>query len=223
MACCCASRTASAREVAEARAEAARHASVHEFSLRALSGAPLPLRDALGGKVALIVNTASACGLTPQFAGLQRLQERHADEGFTVLGVPCNQFFKQESGDEASIATGVCEKFKVSFPMTCKVDVNGDNAHPLYRWLKAAAPTASRPGSGAAQPLGGLLGALAPLSAWMAGTRLSEVGRVEHNFAKFLVDRQGRVVRRYLPEVLPEAIEADIVAQISAAEGGARK
>lgn len=212
MSCCCASRSAGARELAEARAEAERHASVHEFTLRGLTGAPMPLAQELGGKVALIVNTASACGLTPQFAALQQLQDRLGGEGFTVFGVPCNQFFKQESGSDEAIAKGVCARYKVSFPMSCKVEVNGDQAHPLYKWLKAKMPVASRPGGGGDQPLGGLLGALAPLSAWMAGTRLNEVGRIEHNFAKFVVDREGRVVRRYLPEVTPEQIEPDIVA-----------
>jgi len=160
--------------------------------------------------VALIVNTATACGLTPQLTGLQQLQERHAAAGFTVLAVPCNQFFAQNKEGDEKTEEVMCSRYKTTFPTTTKVDVNGEKAAPLYRWLKATAPVASRPGGGE-EPLGGLLGALAPLSAWMSGTQLSEVGRVEHNFAKFLVDRDGRVVRRYLPPTLPEAIERDIV------------
>ena len=161
------------------------------------------------------MNTASACGLTPQFSALQQLQDKHAGEGFTVLGVPCNQFFAQENGKDEEIASGVCVKFKVSFPMSCKVDVNGDKAHPLYKWLKARAPVASKPGGGGAASLGAL-GAVTTLSAWMSGTRSDEVGRIEHNFAKFLVDRNGAVVRRYLPPTTPEQIERDIVELLKA-------
>jgi len=216
MSCLCASRNASARELEAAKAEAAAHASAHDFALRTIYGKPMPLKEVIGGKVALIVNTASQCGLTPQFEGLQALHDKHSPAGFTVLGVPCNQFFAQEKGDERSIADGVCKRFKVSFPMASKVDVNGEKADPLYRWLKATAPTASKPGGGEAR-LAGLLSAIAPLSAWMAGTKLSEPGRIEHNFAKFLVDRDGKVVRRFLPDTKPERIEADIVAALAAA------
>ena len=216
-ACCCAGRSARARELAEAQAEAARHASVHEFTLKGIKGEPMPLAQTLGGKVALIVNTASACGLTPQFSGLQRLQDKLAGEGFTVLAVPCNQFFGQESGTDESIAGagGVCEKFKVTFPMSCKVDVNGEKAHPLYRWLKARVPTASKPGGSAETSLG-VMGTITVLSAWMSGTSSTEVGRIHHNFEKSLVDREGHVVRRYLPPTTPEAIERDIVELMAA-------
>ena len=216
MACCCARSAANAAEISEARAEAARHRSVHDFALRrGPHGTPMPLREALGGKVALIVNTASACGLTPQFAGLQTLQDRHEAEGFTVLGVPCNQFFMQEAGDDASIASGVCSKFRTTFPVAMKCDVNGDKADPLFKWLKAVAPAPSKPGGGTAPPPNFFFAAVMRLSNWMAGTKLSEVGRIEHNFAKFLVARDGSVVRRYSPQTTPEAIEADIVAVLA--------
>jgi glutathione peroxidase len=217
--CCCARRTATAAELSIAATDAAAHTSVHEFDLLAQRGGLLPLRSLLTGKVALIVNTASACGLTPQFEGLQRLQEKYEACGFTVLGVPCNQFFAQEKGDDASIAAGVCKKYAISFPVAAKVDVNGAHAHPLYKWMKAAMPAASRPGGGA-QPLGGLLGCLAPLSAFLSGTPLHEVGRIEHNFAKFLVDGEGRLIRRYLPPTRPEELEPDILAALAASGGG---
>jgi glutathione peroxidase len=188
---------------------------VHDFELRSLRGDPLPLRS-FRGKALLIVNTASACGLTPQFEGLQRLHDKFSPSGFAVLGVPCDQFFRQEKGDEASIEEGVCKRFKVSFPMAAKVNVNGDGAHPMYKWLRAACPAASRPGGGEVRQ-GGLLRLLAPLSAWMAGTPLAEVGRIEHNFAKFLCDREGRIVRRFLPPTTPGELERDVEALLAAA------
>jgi glutathione peroxidase len=130
--------------------------------------------------VLLIVNTASECGFTPQYAGLQKLYNDYATRGLAVLGFPCNQFGKQEPGDSAQIGS-FCEKnYGVTFPIFDKIDVNGANAHPLYRWLTGEAP--------------GLLGLEA----------------IKWNFTKFLVDRNGKVVKRYAPVTKPEAIAADI-------------
>jgi len=155
--------------------------TLYTFSARTLGGAAVGL-DRYRSKVLLIVNTASECGFTPQYAGLQQLYERFAARGFEVLGFPCNQFGKQEPGDAAQIGS-FCEKnFGVTFPMFEKIDVKGPDAHPLYGYLTSEAP--------------GLLGTKA----------------IKWNFTKFLVDRQGNVVKRYAPKTKPETIVADIEA-----------
>ncbi|GAA0728669.1 glutathione peroxidase [Sphingomonas japonica] len=145
----------------------------------AADGTPTTLAEH-AGKVLLIVNTASKCGFTPQYEGLEALHRRYAPRGFAVLGFPCNQFGAQEPGDAEEIASFCSLTYDVTFPMFAKVDVNGDDAAPLYRHLKDAAP--------------GLLGSKA----------------IKWNFTKFLVDRSGKVVDRYAPQTTPEAIAADI-------------
>ena len=132
------------------------------------------------GKVLLFVNVASRCGLTPQYTALEALQRKHAARGFSVLGFPCNQFGGQEPGTEAQILEFCTLNYEVSFPMYGKVEVNGEGTHPLYAHLKSEAP--------------GLLGSES----------------LKWNFTKFLVDREGRVVRRYAPTDSPESIEKDI-------------
>jgi glutathione peroxidase len=155
--------------------------SLYEFTARELGREPVSL-ERYRDKVLLIVNTASECGFTPQYAGLQRLHDRYAARGFEVLGFPCNQFGKQEPGDAAQIGS-FCEKqYGVAFPMFEKIDVKGPNAHPLYRYLTRQAP--------------GVLG-----TRW-----------IKWNFTKFLVDRSGRVVKRYAPATKPEELEGDIEA-----------
>jgi glutathione peroxidase len=153
--------------------------TVHDFSARNIEGQDTSLAD-YRGKALLIVNVASKCGFTPQYAGLEALHRKLAGEGFAVLGFPCDQFGHQEPGDEAEIKNFCKLTYDVSFPMFAKIDVNGDTAHPLYKHLKSAAP--------------GLLGSEG----------------VKWNFTKFLVDRDGRVVRRYAPLDKPEALEADV-------------
>lgn len=138
------------------------------------------------GRVLLIVNTASKCSFTPQYEGLEALHQRHAEAGLSVLGFPCDQFGHQEPGDAEAIGEFCQRNYGVSFPMHAKIEVNGDNAHPLFRHLKAEAP--------------GLLGSQA----------------VKWNFTKFLVDRQGRVVDRFAPQTRPEAIEEKIVTLLKA-------
>jgi glutathione peroxidase len=132
------------------------------------------------GQVLLIVNVASQCGFTPQYAGLESLWQKYHERGLVVLGFPCNQFGSQEPGDEATIANFCSSKFNVSFPLFAKVDVNGETAHPLWQHLKKAAP--------------GVLG--------------SE--KIKWNFTKFLVNREGQVVKRYGSITKPEQISADI-------------
>ncbi len=139
------------------------------------------------GQVMLIVNTASACGFTPQFAGLEKLHQTYADKGLAVLGFPCNQFANQDPGDEAQIANFCQKNYGVSFQMMGKVKVNGSEAHPLYQWLTAQAP--------------GILGSKA----------------VKWNFTKFLVGRNGQVLKRYAPQDAPAKIAQDIEAALAAA------
>ncbi|WP_122155157.1 glutathione peroxidase [Paraburkholderia sp.] len=153
--------------------------SIYSFSARTLGGEEVSL-DRYRGKVLLIVNTASECGFTPQYAGLQKLYETYAGRDFEILGFPCNQFGKQEPGDATQIGS-FCEKnYGVSFPMFDKIDVNGANAHPLYRYLTGEAP--------------GLLG----------------LEGIKWNFTKFLVSRDGTVVKRFAPVTKPEAITGEI-------------
>ncbi len=156
-------------------------ASFHEFSATTIDGDPQSLAD-FAGKVVLVVNTASKCGFTPQYTGLEALYKKYADKGFAVLGFPCDQFGHQEPGDEAEIKNFCSLSYDVSFPLFAKVEVNGANAHPLYRYMKKEAK--------------GLLGTEA----------------VKWNFTKFLVDREGKVRRRYSPTDTPESIEKDLAA-----------
>lgn len=161
-------------------------ASIHDFEAVAIDGRPVRLAD-YRGKVLLIVNTASACGFTPQFAGLERLWQDHRERGLVVLGFPCNQFGGQDPGGEAEIAAFCQQNYGVSFPMMAKVEVKGPGAHPLWRWLTEEKP--------------GLLGTKA----------------IKWNFTKFLVGRDGRVLGRYAPTEKPEALVRDIEAALAAA------
>jgi glutathione peroxidase len=154
-----------------------------DFTVTRIDGTEWPLTS-LQGRVVLIVNTASACGFTPQFAGLEQLHQTYADRGLSVLGFPCNQFGAQEPGSNESIAEFCTTRFGVSFPMMAKIEVNGPSAHPLYRWLKHQAP--------------GLLGSEA----------------IKWNFTKFLVGRDGQVIKRYAPQEAPARLSADIEAAL---------
>lgn len=153
--------------------------NVLNFSATAIDGAQIDLSQ-YSGKVLLIVNTASKCGFTPQYQGLQQLFAQYEDRGFAVLGFPCDQFGHQEPGTEAEIGSFCERNFGVSFPLFAKIEVNGKSAHPLFAHLKAEAP--------------GLLGSEA----------------VKWNFTKFLVDRKGRVVARFAPATAPSAIAKEI-------------
>jgi glutathione peroxidase len=153
--------------------------TVYDFSAERIDGQVQPL-SAYKGKVLLIVNTASRCGLTPQYEGLQALYDKYHDDGLEILGFPCNQFAGQEPGSNEEIREFCETRYNVQFPMFAKIDVNGDKAHPLYQFLKQEAP-----GDG-------------------------ESPDIEWNFAKFLIDRQGRVVKRFRPQTLPEELEDDI-------------
>jgi glutathione peroxidase len=144
-----------------------------DFDLNRIDGQPLADSE-LSGKAVLIVNVASRCGLTPQYEGLERLQQRYGDDGFTVLGVPCNQFAGQEPGTPEEIQQFCSTTYGTSFPLTEKLQVNGQDSHPLYQWLTSA-PDAD-----------------------------GEAGDVQWNFEKFLLSPEGEIVARFRPSVEPE-------------------
>ena len=158
-------------------------ATFYDFEANLLDGTSQKL-NAYRGKVLLIVNVASKCGFTPQYEGLEALYRAHKDQGFEILGFPCNQFGHQEPGDAGAIRDFCSEKYDVTFPLFAKIDVNGANAHPLCKYLKHAAP--------------GVLGSEA----------------IKWNFTKFLIDRDGNVVRRYASAEKPGKIEKDVVAML---------
>ena len=158
--------------------------TVYDFSANSIQGKAVKLSQ-YKGKAMLIVNTASACGFTPQFGGLEELHKSYGAKGLVVLGFPCNQFGAQDSGSNGEIAE-FCElNYGVSFPMMEKIDVNGSGAHPLYQWLSAEAP--------------GLLGSKA----------------IKWNFTKFLVGKDGQVIKRFGPQDAPANLEKDIKAALA--------
>ena len=163
----------------------ASHPTLYDFEARRIDGEPIALSQ-FKGKVLLIVNTASQCGFTPQFAGLEELHERYADQGMVVLGFPCNQFGAQDPGTDSEIASFCQVNYGVNFPMMARIDVNGPAAHPLYQWLTRQAP--------------GLLGTQA----------------LKWKCTKFLVSRDGRVLRRYASLDKPAALVRDIEAALAA-------
>lgn len=153
--------------------------SIYDFSVTDIQGGQRSLQD-YAGQVLLVVNVASQCGFTPQYAGLEALQRNYSDRGFAVLGFPCNQFGHQEPGSEAEISRFCETQYGVSFPLFAKIEVNGDGAHPLYRWLKSQKP--------------GLLG----------------TEGIKWNFTKFLVGRDGQVIGRFAPTDTPESLRLDV-------------
>lgn len=153
--------------------------ALYDLTATALTGAPVPLSQ-YRGKVLLIVNTASECGFTPQYRQLQELHQQFHDRGFEVLGFPCNQFGRQEPGDADAIGTFCERNYGVTFPLFAKIEVNGKDADPLFKWLKHEAP--------------GLLGSEG----------------IKWNFTKFLVDREGKVVKRYAPQTTPQSLAGDV-------------
>ena len=158
--------------------------TVYDFEALTITGQSVPL-DQYEGKPLLIVNTASACGFTPQFSGLEELHKTYGAKGLVVLGFPCNQFGAQDKGSNDEIAEFCQLNYGVSFPMMAKIDVNGSGAHPLYQWLSKEAP--------------GLLGSKA----------------IKWNFTKFLVGRDGQVIKRYAPTDTPKSMAQDIEAVLA--------
>lgn len=158
--------------------------SIYDFEAKSIDGKPVALKQ-YRGKPMLIVNTASACGFTPQFGGLEKLHQTYGSRGLVVLGFPCNQFGSQDAGTNDEIASFCQLNYGVSFPMMEKIDVNGAEAHPLYQWLSAEAP--------------GLLGSKT----------------IKWNFTKFLVGKDGHVIKRYAPQDAPEKLSKDIEAALA--------
>jgi glutathione peroxidase len=159
--------------------------TIYDFEARQIDGKTVPLQ-AYKGKVLLIVNTASACGFTPQFGGLEELHKSYGKKGLVVLGFPCNQFGAQDPGSNDEIAQFCQLNYGVSFPMMAKIDVNGPAADPLYKWVTAEAP--------------GLLGSKA----------------IKWNFTKFLIGKEGQVIKRYAPTDTPAGLVKDIEAALAA-------
>jgi len=153
--------------------------NIYQFSAKDTLGESIEL-SSYKNKVLLIVNTASDCGFTPQYKGLQNLYQKHQAQGLEVLAFPCNQFKQQEKGSDEEIKQFCDLRFNIKFPLFGKIDVNGDNAHPLFNFLKTQAP--------------GVLGSKG----------------IKWNFTKFLINKEGEVIKRYAPTTKPEAIEADI-------------
>ncbi|MGH8283485.1 MAG: glutathione peroxidase [Gammaproteobacteria bacterium] len=153
----------------------------HDFNVKTIDGHDQALKD-FTGKTVLVVNVASECGLTPQYAGLEKLYREFKDRNFVVLGLPCNQFGQQEPGTEAEIQQFCSANYDVSFPLTSKIEVNGAGAHPLYKWLKD--------GAGGAD--------------------------IQWNFEKFLVGKDGKIIKRYSPKIVPEdkQLRADLLAAL---------
>ena len=157
--------------------------SIYNFEVESIEGKSYSL-DVYRGNILLIVNTASKCGFTPQFASLQQMYEEFAERGFVVLGFPCDQFGHQDPGSESEIHQFCKKNYGVTFPMHRKIDVNGDSTHPLFAWLKEAAP--------------GILGTKA----------------IKWNFTKFLVDREGEVIKRYAPNEISGQLTQNVQAAL---------
>ncbi len=159
--------------------------TIYDFEALSIDGQPVSLEQ-FRGQAMLIVNTASACGFTPQFAGLEKLHQTYGGKGLAVLGFPCNQFGNQDPSSNEEIGAFCQRNYGVSFPMMSKIEVNGADAHPLYRWLTAEAP--------------GILGSKA----------------IKWNLTKFLVGKDGRVIKRYAPQDAPDKLAKDIEAALAA-------
>lgn len=181
--------------------------TAYDFSAKTIDGKSAPL-DAYKGKVTLIVNVASKCGLTPQYEGLEKLYEKYKDQGLVILGFPCNQFHEQEPGSEAEIQEFCTLNYGVKFPLFSKIDVNGPDTHPLYKFLREQQPGET------------------PTAEQLATDRLYKFlnelhpeylrdGAIPWNFTKFLVGRDGKVLKRFQPTVLPDEIDKEIQALLN--------
>jgi glutathione peroxidase len=173
-------------------------ANTYDFAGTAVDGTRVPLRE-YDGKVLLIVNVASKCGLTPQYEGLESLYRTDKDRGLEILGFPCNQFKEQEPGSNDEIQDFCKSTYDVTFPVFAKIEVNGPDADPLYQYLRAQAPGDFGP------KYGGFYQAISKIRPDAEGT-----DEVKWNFTKFLIGRDGEVIKRYEPSVLPADIEADL-------------
>ena len=178
--------------------------SVYDYTVKARKGAVCNLSD-LKGKVLLIVNTATGCGFTPQYEGLENLYKKYHDQGFEILDFPCNQFGHQAPGDEDEIHAFCTAKYKTSFDQLAKIDVNGENEEPLYTYLKERQPD---------EEIHGLKNKAAMKAIEKMSATCKKPGDIKWNFTKFLVDREGNVVKRFDPTSEPAGFESDIAALI---------
>ena len=177
--------------------------SIYDYTVKTWNGQDYPLSE-LKGKVLLIVNTATGCGFTPQYEGLEKLYEAYHDRGFEVLDFPCNQFGHQAPGEDEEIHAFCTGRYQTQFDQLQKIEVNGENEHPLYTWLKEQAP--------ADEPVQGLKNRAAMTAIAKISTTCKKKNDIKWNFTKFLVSRDGTVVKRWSPIEKPEAFAADIEA-----------
>lgn len=182
-------------------------APIYDFDVKTIDGEPVKL-DRYRGKVLLVVNVASKCGFTPQYEALEALYQKHAKEGFEILGFPCDQFGHQEPGTEAEIKTFCTTRYAVHFPLFSKIEVNGPKADPLYQYMRAQQPGSLTKDTPGAEMLYGHLEKNFP--------ELLGTDAVKWNFTKFLVDRSGKVVHRFESPEKPEAIEPQVAALLAA-------
>ena len=178
--------------------------SIYDYTVKARKGATLNMAD-MKGKVLLIVNTATGCGFTPQYEALEKLYEKYHDQGFEVLDFPCNQFGHQAPGDESEIHEFCTAKYKTQFDQLAKIEVNGEGEEPLYTFLKQAQPE---------EKIEGMKNKAAMAMIAKISTTCKKPGDIKWNFTKFLVDREGNVVKRFNPTSDPMSFEADIAALI---------
>lgn len=181
--------------------------SIYDISVKDIDGKEVPM-SAYKGKVLLIVNVASKCGLTPQYEGLEALYEKYKDQGLEILAFPCNQFLGQEPGSNEDIQSFCSLTYNVTFPIFDKIDVNGENESPLYTYLKAQAPFAGYPErfEQFAEQL--------TMIHQKTGTGFDQGDAIKWNFGKFLVSKDGKTIQRFEPMVSPEMMEADIEAML---------
>ena len=172
-----------------------------DFKLKALSGEEIPM-STYKGKVVIVVNTASKCGLTPQYEGLETMYKKYENQGLVILGIPCNQFLDQEPGSASEIAEFCQKNYGVSFPMFSKIEVRGENAHPLYKMMTTEKPFKGFDDSASGQKFKSFLSRKFP--------EIYEGNGVKWNFTKFVFDREGKLVKRIEPNVAPKDFETTI-------------
>ena len=175
-------------------------AKIYDFKAQSNKGAEVDFAQ-YEGKVLMVVNTASKCGFTPQYDGLEALYKKYKDQGLVIVGFPCDQFAHQEPGSNEEIAEFCRLNHGVTFPIMAKIDVNGENAHPIYKYLKSAAPEETK---------NGFMAKVSSSIFKLISKSVENKSDIKWNFSKFLINRDGSVIKRYMPTVTPAQMEADI-------------